>query len=117
MLRSCSCHECELTCPVHVIGAFVKGHTAGSRPFGVLRIDSVLKSKRDMLTALKIPDADKYRTHDFRRGHAEDMRRNGATLADVPFPQRKITHQSDGTFENFATEIDRVGRPSSNTAA
>ena len=36
-----------------------------------------------MLAELKVPDANMYRSHDFRRGHAEDMRRNGATLGEI----------------------------------
>ena len=28
-------------------------------------------------------DASKYRTHDFRRGHAEDLRLSGAPLAEI----------------------------------
>ena len=83
MLRSCWCHECKETCLVHVIGAFVKGYSAGTRPFASFNIGSVLKTLRDMLMELQIPEANKYRTHDFRRGHAEDMRRNGATLGEI----------------------------------
>ena len=36
-----------------------------------------------MLAALYVKDADMYRTHDLRRGHAEDLRLNGATLGEI----------------------------------
>ena len=36
-----------------------------------------------MLGTLGVVDAAAYRSHDFRRGHAEDLRLNGATLAEI----------------------------------
>ena len=36
-----------------------------------------------MLAALDVKNACLYRTHDLRRGHAEDMRQNGATLGEI----------------------------------
>ena len=68
---------------MHVVGAFLKEHGEGSRPFAHFKIGSVLKTLREMLMELQIPEANKYRTHDFRRGHADDMRRNGATLGEI----------------------------------
>ena len=38
---------------------------------------------RQLLTALGIASAGKYATHDFRRGHAQDMLDCGATLAQI----------------------------------
>ena len=32
---------------------------------------------RNALEAIGVPDAQSYRTHDFRRGHAEDLRLSG----------------------------------------
>ena len=36
-----------------------------------------------MLAVVGVAEADAYRTHDLRRGHAEDMLLNGATLAEI----------------------------------
>ena len=38
---------------------------------------------RDLLQRFLVPDAQKYGTQDFRRGHAEDMRKMGCTLAEI----------------------------------
>ena len=38
---------------------------------------------RETLVAMKVPGANQYRTHDFRRGHADDMRRNGKSMAEI----------------------------------
>ena len=44
---------------------------------------SALSATRELLTLLEIPKAAKYRTHDFRRGHARDLQSSGATLAEI----------------------------------
>ena len=38
---------------------------------------------RRLLDALGFADACKYATHDFRRGHAQDLLESGATLAEI----------------------------------
>jgi hypothetical protein len=38
---------------------------------------------RRLLAALGFADACKYSTHDFRRGHAQDLLESGATLAEI----------------------------------
>ena len=38
---------------------------------------------RDRLHKLGIPEARNYRSHDFRRGHADDLRLGGATLREI----------------------------------
>ena len=35
------------------------------------------------LAKLGMPEARSYRAHDFRRGHADDLRRAGATLKEI----------------------------------
>ena len=44
---------------------------------------SVNKQLRALLQALGVQDADSYRAHDFRRGHAEDLRLAGVSLAEI----------------------------------
>ena len=36
-----------------------------------------------MLKAVGMPKHEQYRTHDLRRGHAEDLRRSGAPLWEI----------------------------------
>ena len=73
----------------------------GSKPFGGITEAAALASLRAVLALLGIPGAQtshlrvwlgfarrwagaaSYRTHDFRRGHAEDMREKGATLVQI----------------------------------
>ena len=38
---------------------------------------------RETLQGLGVPDAQWYRTHDFRRGHAQDLATRGARLAEI----------------------------------
>ena len=56
---------------------------AGTQPFAHLKAPQVLLALREMLAELKIPNAGSYRTHDFRRGHADDMRRSGSKLWEI----------------------------------
>ena len=81
--RSCWCKACRETCPVHVLGAFFNDLPKGVQPFVGISAAEALKVLRAMLVALGAKDATLYRTHDFRRGHAEDLRLNGATLGEI----------------------------------
>ena len=81
--RKCWCRKCRLTCPVCVLGAFFRALPSGARPFAHLKPAQVLLALRDLLEELGIPHARVYRTHDFRRGHAEDLRRCGARLYEI----------------------------------
>ena len=38
---------------------------------------------RALLAAAGVPHADQYRSHDLRRGHAQDLVELGATLAEI----------------------------------
>ena len=44
---------------------------------------AALGSLRDMLGFLAVPDAIHFRTHDLRRGHAEDLKLSGASLLQI----------------------------------
>ena len=98
--RSCWCHQCKLTCPVHVLGAYIKDLPAGSQPFVHIRPAQALLALRELLAALHIPDAELYRTQDFRRGHAEDLRMWGKTL-------REILEAGDWSSAAFAAYLDK----------
>ena len=75
VIRSCWCKSCKSTCPVHVFGAFMRGLPAGARPFALFDLGQTLLALRELLCELDIDHAMLHRLHDFRRGHAEDLRR------------------------------------------
>ena len=81
--RGCWCGECEATCPVHVLGAWYKALPHGSRAFVGITAASALADLRNWLHRLEVPEAEKYRLHDFRRGHCRDLQASGATLATI----------------------------------
>ena len=81
--RRCWCQQCEATCPVHVLGPYFRALAPGEQPFVKFRPCSALRELRALLEHLQVPDAHTYRTHDLRRGHAEDLRNNGATLGEI----------------------------------
>ena len=81
--RSCWCSTCKATCPVHVLGAYFKSLACGSAPFRGKTPSGALGSLRDILGFLKVPDAALFRTHDLRRGHAEDLKLSGANLFQI----------------------------------
>ena len=86
--RRCWCKECETTCPVHALWPFIEQCSDAMlpQPFISARITPsfALKQLRCALgVAVGVPDAEKYRTHDLRRGHANDMLRNGSTVNEI----------------------------------
>ena len=81
--RSCWCRRCRATCPVHVLGSFLASVPVGASPFAQFRPPQVLAVIRDTLLGLGVPNAQRYRTHDFRRGHAQDLAARGARLAEI----------------------------------
>ena len=76
--RKCWCAKCEETCPVHVLGRYFTELGCGARPFGNITASRALACLRLMLVRIGVADAEKYRTHDFRRGHAKDLQLSGA---------------------------------------
>ena len=81
--RSCWCKRCQATCPVHVLGPFLASFPVNASPFAQFRPPQVLAIIRETLQGLGVPDAQWYRTHDFRRGHAQDLATRGARLAEI----------------------------------
>ena len=81
--RACWCHQCTLTCPLHVLGGYFKALGCGAAPFVAFTPASALASLRSVLRELGVANANAYRTHDFRRGHARDMQARGATLREI----------------------------------
>ena len=102
--RPCWCAKCKLTCPVHVLGAYMQQLSPGTQPFAHLTPVAATNGLRLLLEEIGpymwstinclsqfvlifwsagIDNAHMYRLHDLRRGHADDMRRNGATVAEI----------------------------------
>ena len=75
--------SCTTTCPVHVLGVYFESLACGSAPFAAKTPSSALGSLRDMLSFLNVPDAGQFRTHDLRRGHAEDLKLSGENLFQI----------------------------------
>ena len=83
LIRKCWCNKWPDTCPVHVLWAFFAKLPVGGQPFRGLRMGAVLAGLRCRLKVLKVPLAGSFRTHDFRRGHARDLQRQGANLFEI----------------------------------
>ena len=81
--RFCWCHQDRSTCPVHVLGAYLESLAKGCKLFGGFNPGIVLAKLRGRLQKLGVPKAWDYRAHDFRRGHADDLRRAGKSLKEI----------------------------------
>ena len=81
--RACWCSACRLTCPVHVLWPYIESMPVGHKPFGKFSPAKALSVLRAFLKELGVAGAHKYRTHDWRRGHAKDMQLKGATLYQI----------------------------------
>ena len=80
--RSCWCSSCPDICPIHILWAYYANMPAGWKPFHSITPKAALSVLRGMLSKLEISDAELYRTHDLRRGHAKDLQMSGASLAE-----------------------------------
>ena len=66
-----------------MLGSFLASVPGNASPFAQFRPPQVLAVIRGTLHRLGVPDAQCYRTHDFRRGHAQDLAARGARLAEI----------------------------------
>ena len=72
-----------MTCPVHVFGRFLKKIGSGRKVFAEFTAGGALSTLREILERMQVVNADKYRTHDLRRGHALDLQRSGEVVVVV----------------------------------
>jgi hypothetical protein len=63
---------------VHVLGAWVEQQPHGHKLFEGISAANALETLRCVLKRLHIANAEDYRTHDLRRGHALDLQLSGA---------------------------------------
>ena len=69
---------------VHVVwDQFLEQLPQGAHPWRHISANAAREALRHSLRLLSVPEAEAYGTHDFRRGHAEDMRKSGCTLAQI----------------------------------
>ena len=81
--RRCWCGESSITCPIHTLWRSVSDAPDGTALFHSITPANALGVVREVLSALEIPKAHEYRSHDFRRGHADDLRHSGAPLRTI----------------------------------
>ena len=79
----CWCTEFQLTCPIHVLGAFLDRCPAGHKIFAGITAARATRTVRVFLKFASIPEYETYRLHDLRRGHAQDLQQSGASLAEI----------------------------------
>ena len=80
LVRNCWCKECPRTCPVHVVGAYLREFRPGEALFHGISAQDALMKLRVMLAAINVQKPEKYRCHDIRRGHALDLQRSGRVV-------------------------------------
>ena len=83
LIRRCWCHDCKETCPLHVLGKYMRSLGDGSRPFALYTPGRALQLLRSYLAIIGVSEAQSYRTHDLRRGHARDLQVRGASLMEI----------------------------------
>ena len=71
----------QATCPVHMLGPFLGEVAEGAPLFGGISAADATEALRFILSELNIDQANAYRTHDMRRGHALDLQVSGASAA------------------------------------
>lgn len=81
--RECWCRASPSTCPVHALWPLVNECEGGQRPFAGITADFARSRLREILEVLQIEQACLYRTHDLRRGHAEDLVQSGCPLPQI----------------------------------
>ena len=58
-------------------------YNPGSMPFEGINAAKAMANMREVLSAINLLNADKYRTHDLKRGHTRDMMRKGHNLKEI----------------------------------
>ncbi len=82
--RVCTCSGSRHMCVVHTLwDQFLGLLPVGTMPWNGIAPGEALFRLRRVLTRLGVPNAKGYRTQDLRRGHAEDMRQSGSSLAEI----------------------------------
>ena len=88
LMRPCFCDTDDLgakgICPIHDWWPAVCSSTSWGEPlFPSLRSKNINRILKGMLRSLKVPEADSYSTHAFRRGASMELKGSGSTFAQV----------------------------------
>ena len=62
---------------MHQLGPMIDAAAVGSKPFSAISPAVALGTLRALLAELKVENAELYRCHDLRRGHARDLQQSG----------------------------------------
>ena len=81
--RSCWCRQCKSTCPRHVLWPFLNKFPVGAAPFAALTAQAAGALLKQCCGIQKVKQANMYRLHDLRRGHAKDLQSTGASLKEI----------------------------------
>jgi hypothetical protein len=68
---------------MHVLAPVLKEIPEGASLFDGITAGAALGVLRHILTSLNVAEAEAYRTHDLRRGHARDLQMYGASLYEI----------------------------------
>ena len=84
---------------------------AGQKVFGEISERSALWGLRACLGEIRVPNAELYRCHDLRRGHADDLREAGVDMGEL---RAMLDHLSDAAklryLNTVELEASRVAR-------
>ena len=88
IMRPCFCDADDLggkgICPIHDFWPAVCSSSLwGEDLFPTLRSRNINRILKGMLRSMKIPDADSFSTHAFRRGASMELKNSGSTLAQI----------------------------------
>ena len=65
---------------MHILGPWIGAAPPGSQLFADISTEKAIGTLRIMLAAVGVKKAASFRTHDLRRGHAEDLRQSGVAV-------------------------------------
>ncbi len=77
MLSSLRSRFVQVSCPIHSIGIWLDKQNEGEAVFANIGAAAALQQLRLLLQLLEVPDWETYRSHDLRRGHAQDLVESG----------------------------------------
>ena len=89
-------------CCVHVLSELTADLPAGTSIFAGLTGNQALAALRTRLTKIGIENANAYRLHDFRRGHAQDLVLRGHSLATI----LRAGDWRSGAFAGYLDGVD-----------
>ena len=70
-------------CPIHAVWEYCKTFSIGQQIFPGVKAKHAISKLRQVLQGLDVENASMYRTHDLRRGHADDLVENGTSVSNL----------------------------------